>query len=139
MRNRLIMICNKENFNTKSKKNRSIPVSDNLNSILVNHMKIGSNIVALYDESNYLFSSKNNARLNRDFLSCKFRRILRRLNIKGCFHALRHYFISTLIKSGVNIHYVKEIAGHGNIKTTMGYVHIGTNDLREAMNKINVG
>lgn len=37
----------------------------------------------------------------------------------------------------MNINYVKEIAGHSEIKTTMNYIHIVTEDLREAVDKIN--
>ncbi|HEY5123541.1 MAG TPA: hypothetical protein VIK14_07380 [Ignavibacteria bacterium] len=34
------------------------------------------------------------------------------------------------------INYVREIAGHSKIKTTMNYIHISTEDLREAVNKM---
>ncbi|MBK8552806.1 MAG: tyrosine-type recombinase/integrase [Ignavibacteria bacterium] len=47
-------------------------------------------------------------------------------------------FITSLIKSGVNKNFVKEIAGHSEIQTTMNYIHIVTNDLREAVNKIKI-
>jgi len=64
--------------------------------------------------------------------------VLRKLNFpeKFHYHSLRHSFITNLIKSGVNINYVKEIAGHSEIKTSLGYIHIVTEDLREAVNKI---
>ncbi|HEY5536423.1 MAG TPA: tyrosine-type recombinase/integrase [Ignavibacteria bacterium] len=66
--------------------------------------------------------------------------ILRKLNFdnKFHFHCIRHTFISSLIKSGVNINYVREIAGHSEIRTTMNYIHLSTEDLREAMNKIQI-
>jgi site-specific recombinase XerD len=68
----------------------------------------------------------------------QFKKYLRILGIheKYHFHCLRHTFITNLIKKGVNINFVKEIAGHTDIETTMNYIHIVTEDLRKAVNLI---
>ncbi|MBK8552808.1 MAG: tyrosine-type recombinase/integrase [Ignavibacteria bacterium] len=97
------------------------------------------NIISLCDPESYLFSRKG-FKFNKDTISKKFKEVLRAVNFpeKFHFHCLRHTFITSLIKSGVNINYVKEIAGHSEIQTTMNYIHIITNDLREAVNKINI-
>jgi hypothetical protein len=42
-------------------------------------------------------------------------------------HDCRHSFISNLIASGVDIHTVKELAGHSSIKMTEIYIHIAAN------------
>ncbi len=70
----------------------------------------------------------------------KFKKYLRqaRLPEKYHFHCLRHTFITNLIKNGVNINYAKQLAGHSDLNTTMGYIHIETEDLREAVNLVKV-
>lgn len=39
-------------------------------------------------------------------------------------HVLRHTAITRLIEQGVPVPVVKDIAGHSDIRTTMGYVHL---------------
>ena len=67
-----------------------------------------------------------------------FKKYVRKAELpeKFHFHCLRHTFITELIKNGININYVKELAGHSDIKTTMNYIHIITDDLRKAVNSI---
>lgn len=137
---RIVSIFNKDNFNTKSGKHRQIPISDNL-LLLLNELlkqKPNENVLSFYNPESYLFS-RNGFKLSINFVSKAFKKILRKCNVseRYHFHCLRHTFITNLIKSGVNINYVKEIAGHSEIQTTMNYIHIVTNDLREAVNKIN--
>jgi len=137
---KVLLIRNKENFKTKTGKIRQIPISDNFYNLLCEMSCDGeANIISLYDPDSYIFSKKG-IKFSKDFISKKFKETLRALNFpeKFHFHCLRHTFITTLIKSGVNINYVKEIAGHSNIQTTLNYIHIVTEDLRQAVNKINI-
>jgi integrase len=137
----ILTIRNKENFKTKSGKFRHIPISDNLYSLL-KKIQIMSmeNKVYLHSPDKYLFLSDKRNILTIDFVSRKFKLELKKFNYPDKFHfnCLRHTFITNLIKAGVNINYVKEIAGHSEIQTTMNYIHIVTDDLREAVNKINI-
>ncbi len=139
---KILIIRNKENFMTKTGKIRQIPISDKffelLNSIL--DQKPDDKILSFYNPENYIFLNTINRKFIPSFVSMKFKKVLRKLNFpeKFHFHCLRHTFITNLIKSGVNINYVKEIAGHSEIQTTMNYIHIVTDDLREAVNRINI-
>ena len=38
-------------------------------------------------------------------------------------HTMRHDFCTSCIKKGIDIYAVKKYAGHGDIRTTMRYVH----------------
>ena len=42
----------------------------------------------------------------------------------GTLHCLRHTFISRAANNGVPIHLVMKWAGHSELETTMGYLHI---------------
>lgn len=134
LNNRILVIRNKENFKTKSRKNRTIPISQKLLEVLEGILFAG-NILPLPDA--YLFS-RDSKPFTIDYVSKQFKKALRSGNFdeRFHFHCLRHTFITNLIRSGVNINHVKEIAGHSDIKTTMSYIHLVTEDLREAVNKI---
>jgi len=138
----ILNISNKDNFKTKSGKQRRIPISDELMRVL-NEMleqKPNEKILSLYNPDNYIFSIRHGARMNIEYVSKEFKKILRKCNFPERYHlhCTRHTFITSLIKSGVNINYVKEIAGHSGIQTTMNYIHIVTNDLRDAVNCIKI-
>lgn len=139
LNDKVLVIRNKENFKTKTGKIRQIPISEGLYTMLFDMLNVSGNenIISLSDPEKYLFT-RNGYKLNKNTVSKNFKEVLRALNFpeKFHFHCLRHTFITNLIKSGVNINYVKEIAGHSEIQTTMNYIHIVTNDLREAVNKI---
>ncbi|MCI0450649.1 MAG: tyrosine-type recombinase/integrase [Chlorobi bacterium] len=132
-KNRTLTIRNKPNFKTKSGKVRQIPICEGLNSLL-------ENICSGKSGDNYLFSLKNNMKLRKDYVSWKFKKYLRKagLSERFHFHCLRHTFITNLIKKDININFVKELAGHTQIQTTMSYIHIGINDLRTAVNSIKI-
>lgn len=137
----ILSVSNKETFKTKTGRQRQIPTSENLINLIKaikNHKS--DKILPFYAPEHYLFSIRGGFKLSPNFVSKAFKKVLRKLSMseKFHFHCLRHTFITNLIKAGVNINYVKEIAGHKDIKTTMGYIHIVTEDLREAVNKIKI-
>lgn len=132
-----INIRNKECFTTKSGKQRIIPMNETARSLINHLISNKQNIHTL--KNDFIFVNTKGIKYNRNEVTMKFKKILRKINLpeKFCFHCLRHTFISNLIKAGCNINYVKEIAGHSSIDTTMNYIHISLNELKEAINKIN--
>lgn len=52
------------------------------------------------------------------------------------FHALRHYFLSALVRGGANLEAVRELAGHSKLHTTQRYVHATGADLRDAISRL---
>jgi integrase len=52
------------------------------------------------------------------------------------FHTLRHSFASWLVEEGTNIYLVKDLLGHSDLKLTERYAHIGQNQLKQAVMKL---
>lgn len=131
---RVLTIGNKDNFTTKSKKVRHIPINDKLLDLL-NKLLPVTNVIELNPNETYLFNNKG-YRLNRDYVSKEFKKCLRKagLNEMYHFHSTRHTAITNLIKAGANIRFVQQIAGHAHIQTTELYSHVQINDLRKAIN-----
>ena len=52
------------------------------------------------------------------------------------FHALRHFFCSTLIRRGASIEAVRMLAGHSGLAVTQRYVHATGSELESAIAKL---
>ncbi|MBK7105520.1 MAG: site-specific integrase [Ignavibacteriae bacterium] len=126
----IIIIKNSNEFNSKNKCERIIPI----------HQKVKSIFQTLYqlskDQNSLVFYRKKNIILNEDFVSKQFKKSVRtaKLNDKIHFHSLRHSFASALVQRGISLYAVKELLGHGNIKTTQIYAHLQKDNLKEAVN-----
>ena len=129
--NQIVVKCS-SSFTTKSKKERIIPISQNLSSIFVNR------IPKVFSSSNddYVITRIAGIKLNEDFVSKKFKSYTRAAGIdeRIHFHSLRHSFASLLVQKGVSIYVVKELLGHEDISTTQIYSHLQRQNLREAIN-----
>ncbi|MCX6159536.1 MAG: site-specific integrase [Ignavibacteriae bacterium] len=138
---RMVKIRNKPNFQTKTGKIRYVPMSINLFELL-NSLQGNKdyNIIDFRTPEKLVFGNPEGKSYSKSYISRNFTKYLKKAHLpnKFHFHCLRHTFITSLIKSNVNINYVKELVGHSNIQTTMSYIHISTNDLRKAINKIDI-
>ncbi|MGV8041511.1 MAG: tyrosine-type recombinase/integrase [Thermoanaerobaculaceae bacterium] len=54
-------------------------------------------------------------------------------------HVLRHSFVSHLLRSGVPLHIARDLAGHANIETTLGYLRVFDEDRKANIRKIRFG
>ena len=105
-------------LNTKSGKNRTIPI----NGQLFDELKLISK-----ERDDQLFLSSLSA----------FRKAISRTSIhlpKGQMsHVLRHTFASHFVMAGGNIVVLKDILGHSEITTTMRYSHLAPSHLTDAV------
>lgn len=51
------------------------------------------------------------------------------LGRQGGIHTLRHCFATHLLESGVDIHTIQRLLGHGHVSTTMRYFHLARQSL----------
>jgi len=51
------------------------------------------------------------------------------LPAQGGIHSLRHAFATHLLESGVDIHTIHRLLGHGHVGTTMRYFHLARSRL----------
>jgi excisionase family DNA binding protein len=109
--------------NTKSGRNRIIPVNDVLFEAL-SGMEKGSD---------YLFPNPGTGKPYRT-VRRSFETACRREKIKGLrFHDLRHTFASRLVERGVDIVRVKELLGHSSVKITERYTHSNQEERKRAV------
>ena len=133
---KVLTIRNKEIFKTKSGKIRYIPISGQLSEVFDTMKPTDLN----ESKDDFVFGKSRNFRFDKSYVSKKFKNLLRQLNFdeRYHFHCLRHTFITKLVKSGVNIYDIKQLSGHSCIETTELYMHSTIDDLRKAVDLINI-
>lgn len=136
---RIISIRNNDDFTTKSKKERIIPISNYLFENLKNRLPKVSSI----NNDNYIFVDSKNKKFRADTVSKWFKKTVRdaakEINIDSNihFHTLRHSFASCLVQRGVSIYEVSKLLGHSDIKVTEIYAHLKPENLRNAVELLN--
>lgn len=140
----VIHIVNDQDFQTKTRKNRDIPISPVLRSRLQEYMRFWVSPDGRTakprstSQKTYLFCNKE----GNKFLSFRlsFTRFLKRLNINGAvIHTMRHTYASYLVMNGVNIRTVQELLGHSSISMTEIYAHLTSQHKQEAVKLLNFG
>lgn len=127
----VITIKNSDDFNTKNKKERVIPIHPKVKKIFQLYFQINGNT-----KNSFVFFRKSGIKLNGEFISKQFKKAVRsaELNDDIHFHSLRHSFASALVQRNVSLYAVKELLGHENIKTTQIYSHLQQESLNKAVN-----
>jgi integrase/recombinase XerD len=99
----------------KLNKIRFIPLHKDVRDAINNWMEIRKNIKTEYD---YLFISEHKTPYTRSGIWKIFRKYCKQIGITDVtIHSFRHYFCRTLLKNGVDISVVAQLAGHAS-----GYV-----------------
>lgn len=126
---KVIYIGKKDGFQTKTRKNRKIPLVPEVNEILT---RILRNNFELFNSEKYVFPNPCGKPFNKSYIGRKFKYYINRTGLptKLHFHCLRHTYITNLLRNNVSIYKVMKLVGHSNIKTTMGYIHLVVDDLR---------
>jgi integrase len=110
--------------NTKSKRPRGFSISPELAACL-------RELAQGRKPEEPLFVSKEGKRLHPDnFVARVITPVVKALGLKGGLHAFRHSNATAQDALGVPIKTRMEILGHVNTRTTMGYTHLLTDDVR---------
>lgn len=91
-----------------------------------------------WQEHDFVFCQKNGTRIDPQLLDRWFKRLLKVASLPPGMrlHDLRHSAVTILLQMGVPPHVVQEIAGHSDVKTTLGvYGHVLPGQQESAMEK----
>jgi site-specific recombinase XerD len=130
--NQITVKCT-DDFLTKSKKERNVPMSEKVKSIMINRFNL-----AVHQPGEVVFYRIKGRIFHQETISKQFKQAVRKsnLNEKIHFHSLRHSFASLLVQRGVSLYVVKELLGHEDLVTTQIYSHLQQQNLRDAVNLI---
>ena len=133
LESRIITIGDSE-FNTKSRRQRIIPIRQNLFEILVKRYN------EKHKSDKYIFPKNRNSHFTGSYISKRFKSAVKKagLNIKLHFHSLRHTFGSELGMKGVPITIIRDLMGHSTVTVTEIYSHTNLNSLKNAIQKLDV-
>jgi site-specific recombinase XerD len=128
---RQFTVSNSETFTTKTGRERTVPMHEEVYKILSLRRGNGT-------EDGLVFCKRGGFRLERNYVSKKFKGYVRNaeLSEKLHFHSLRHSCASWLVDAGVSLYVVQTILGHSNISTTQIYSHLSQNTLHESVNRV---
>lgn len=132
MDKKLIWVKNHNEFTTKSKRSRLIPINDTL-------FKEIQQLTGKVKEGEFIFM-RNHVVLTREYITKRFKKAIKAANLNPHyhFHSLRHSFASILIQKGISLFHVSRLLGHADIRTTQIYTHLNADDLRNVINNIDL-
>lgn len=117
----------------KGNKERYIPISDNLQSLLSQYLSIRS---AQPDFAEYFFINKNGKKLTEKFVYLAVNKYLSNVTSKKkkSPHILRHSFATHVLDNGAEISKVKKILGHSSLASTQVYTNANIEQLKKVFN-----
>ncbi len=113
----------------KGKKDRFVPLSSKMLSMLRNYYKG-------YKPKDYLFEGQKNAKYSPRSIQNVLKKALKLCRIQKniTVHSLRHSFATHLVEQGTDIRIIQELLGHKDIRTTQIYTHISSTKLSQIKN-----
>jgi integrase/recombinase XerC len=127
-----IITVGDEDFTTKGRNQRYIPICDEVLAVLSNRLP---KVHKVHNDKSYVFCKSNGFPFTGDFISKRFKRACKAAGIDKAihFHSLRHSFASNLAQKGISLYTIKELLGHSSISTTEIYSHLNMDSLKEAI------
>lgn len=123
-----ITIQSKDGWETKTGSSRKIPLSPDAVAIVKRCKK--------YKEHNWVFTGLEGAQVHPDRIYLALKAALKKLELTGTVHQLRHTFASHLVMKDVGIETVSRLLGHTDIMMTMRYAHLAPYKAQEAVNRL---
>lgn len=108
---------------------RKAYVSPELRTILTAYDRERKRHPRYQERPEYFISPKTSVGLSLEGLRKIVEKISRASGVEFSAHVLRHSFVTHLLRSDVPLHIVRDLAGHRNIATTLGYLRVFDDDL----------
>jgi site-specific recombinase XerD len=117
----------------KGKKDRQIPLVDEVAKALHNYLRYRNTQLVLDDE--VLFLAKNGTSLNVSSIKYIVAKYVKKAGIrkKVSVHTLRHTFGAHKADKNIGIATLQELMGHKKKETTLKYIHLAKTNLRQEM------
>ena len=112
---------------SKGKKDRMLPISDKLISMLREYYKA-------YKPKEWLFEGQNpGEQYSERSIQLVLNQALNkaRINKPVTLHWLRHSYATHLLENGTDLRYIQELLGHSSSKTTEIYTHVSTHSIQK--------
>jgi integrase/recombinase XerC len=117
----------------KGKKDRQIPLVDDVVKALRNYLRYRTTQLILDDE--ILFLAKNGTSLNVSTVKYTVAKYVKKAGIrkKTSVHTLRHTFGAHKADKNMSLATLQELMGHKKKETTLKYIHLAKTNLRQEM------
>jgi site-specific recombinase XerD len=115
----------------KGGQDRVIPICDELHDILKDWIEMRPEV-----DHNALFTGLSGERLKGGGLHVMFAGAVKRAGLASknvTVHTLRHTFATLMLGRGVDLVSIQRLLGHASLDTTSIYLHVGADDLRNAV------
>jgi len=128
LHNKTVTIQGKPEFSPKGVEPRTIPLHD----------KPAGGLARLPRRGRYVFDSGKNRPLKtaRGWYYLIVNKLFKEHGIKANIHAMRHTFVTRLVKAGVSPPVVQKLARHKNFATTLRYTHLDMGPMRDGLDKV---
>lgn len=127
---KILRVSGKNGWTPKDYEEREIPIHPKLEKTLLEWRRQSS-------ECDYVLSIQGNRQATSEYLGKVFKRILKRAEIKGTFHSLRHTFASHLAMKDINLKKIAILMGHSSVQTTEIYAHLQPSSLNQCVGLLN--
>jgi len=107
--------------NAKGRKDRMVPLSDNVLNLLRNYYKS-------YRPKTYMFNGQNSEKYSIKSCQSIYKKYI---DSNSSIHCLRHSSFTSMLESGTDLRTIQVVAGHANSKTTEIYTHVSTKTLNK--------
>jgi site-specific recombinase XerD len=117
----------------KGKKDRQIPLVDDVVKALRNYLRYRNTQLIVDDE--ILFLAKNGTSLNVSTVKYTVAKYVKKAGIrkKASVHTLRHTFGAHKADKNMSLATLQELMGHKKKETTLKYIHLAKTNLRQEM------
>ena len=125
--------------NGKGRKDRAVPIPDNIYEKLRQYWLIHKNRDLLFPTRGSSDRESCEISIKRRVLQVAFKKALQESGVirKATPHTLRHSYATHLLEAGVNIRVIQKFLGHRSLRATIVYIHLTGITEQRSVNLLN--